>query len=174
MTRADKTRSRSDHSSTLALILERLQRVEAQSSVQEASPGSTTPAVNHSCSPASATLQCQPWKSSGGARTPNSVEPPEPQSVCRPSTLNATSILSSAMGDVQRLRKKRIAGPKELVTAEINIAPDTARSWVKSSYTPNPWDSAMRQIQTRVLISNRLLHQNESQDLPGTKRSEAH
>jgi hypothetical protein len=43
------------------------------------------------------------------------------------------------MCDVQRLRKKRIAGPKELVTEGINITPDTARSWVKSSSTPNPW-----------------------------------
>jgi hypothetical protein len=48
-------------------------------------------------------------------------------------------MLSSAMADVQRLRKKRIAGPKELVTEGINITPDTARSWVKSSSTPNPW-----------------------------------
>jgi hypothetical protein len=77
------------------------------------------------------------------------VEPLEPRNGCSPSTLDATSMLSSAMCDVQRLRKKRIAGPKELVTEGINITTDTARSWVKSSSTPNPWNPTMRQIHGR-------------------------
>jgi hypothetical protein len=102
------------------------------------------------------------------------VERSDPRNVSGPSTLDATSMLSSAMVDVQRLRKKQITGPKDLVTKGINITPDTARSWVKSSSTPNPWNSAMCQIYTPVLISNRLLHQQGSNDLPGTERSDAH
>ncbi|KAG9252157.1 uncharacterized protein F5Z01DRAFT_660982 [Emericellopsis atlantica] len=163
----------------LSTILERLQRVEQQcvalpADSQQGSPAEAVPDVpSHrplaeqpattvsrpSALPASVALHSQSAKSSPALST--TPYGPTPRSPWRPQTtaaatpaissnsVHATAILKDAMEQVERHRLQTYSA--SMITSEIDIPPDLARTWIRRYFAQKPTDMFLSLIDRKLV-----------------------
>ncbi|KAE8414368.1 hypothetical protein BDV36DRAFT_303474 [Aspergillus pseudocaelatus] len=151
-----KRSQRRDESSALSAILERLEHVENQTTAKSLSPASTTTLIP----PAQVTTlnnatdddfsrlhkrpSFRPSRPNGSPASRGSVNLdltaplsslPELENRSDATSIDITSILSSAVDNVQQLRKKHNFGASALTLESVTIPPDYAKQWIHNYFT---------------------------------------